>query len=340
MRCKPAADRGSPPVIDTSTVLATPEQPGAGAEDLEPGHGHKVTRVVRPAPEAPAAPAPLPAATPGLPDRLIAAVHRGDLAAVAAMMQDPACIAQINTEDAGGWTPVDHAIERQCFQLARLLIEHGAQPADTHTASERLMADLIGYGQLPLAKLFARHRLNLWHAGYPLQLEASAEGIIPLHEAIRAADAELVGLLALPQSLSLRDAYGRTAFHLALECGDIAKLHRLLAVLAASPEDRVVLDAQRLDGCTVVMQAVRAAADDALAALLRAGASTGLRDHHGNAALHHAAAAGNRTALLLLLSAGARLDATNRAGQTPRAMALACGKAEAAGLLAGFGSRN
>lgn len=340
MRCKPAADRGSPPVIDTSAVLATTEQPGAGADDLEPRHEHKVAWVVRAAPEAPAAPAPLPAATPGFPDRLIAAIHRGDLTAVAAMMQDPACIAQINTEDAGGWTPVDHAIERQCFQLARRLIEHGAQPADTHTASERLMADLIGYGQLPLAKLFARHRLNLWHAGDPLQLEESADGNIPLHEAIRTADAELVGLLALPESLGLQDERGRTAFHVALECGDVAKLHLLLAVLAASPEDRVVLDAQREDGCTVLMLAARTAVDDALAALLRAGASTGLRDHHGNSALHHAAAAGNRTALLLLLSAGARPDATNRAGRTPRAMALACGKAEAAGLLGSFDIRS
>ncbi len=269
---------------------------------------------------------------------LIGAVQAGDSLAVAESLLDPACIAMIDVPDGTGFSALDYAIEWQRFPIAEMLIERGAKIAERHLGSARLMLELMAFGALSLAKTIAGQRRDALQAGSLLRVEESHDGEVPLHHAIRYADAALIGLLADRSSVGLQDHSGCTAFHWAISCGDLAKLGLLLGVLDASSDDHLILDAQRDDGCTALMLAVDAASDAATAALLRAGASADMRDRCGNSALHRAAARGSVPIVLILLSAGARTSLKNHDGCTPLALARLQGAAEVGAVLESFGA--
>jgi len=115
------------------------------------------------------------------------------------------------------------------------------------------------------------------------------------------------------------DAQGGTAVHYASAAGAAALLPLLLADAGSA-----CLNAQDKAGATPLCLAAFLGQDEAVKALLAAGADCGLRSAAGRTALHYAAQGGSADCLRLLLAAGCEVDCATGAGAT----ALACAAQE------------
>ena len=139
---------------------------------------------------------------------------------------------------------------------------------------------------------------------------ALEEGAIPRAEQLIAAGAPLG---------TVSDT-GYTELLLALELGatDAARM-----IIARRPP---VFERTTATGESALMLAARHSRE-LVPLLLSLGSSVNLRARDGNTPLHHAVLAADEVTVLRLLRAGADPDATNEAGETPRALATGRGRA-------------
>ncbi len=209
--------------------------------------------------------------------------------------------AEVDPVDQYGATPLFHAVEANKLKLARLLLEHGANPATTRkgTYLSPLLIAVRG-GRLEMAKLLLDFKA-------PTDI-SDPDGHLPLLAwAVQMRRHELVRLLvehgatiAPPRTMLPKD-WNPTMVNV----------------------DRVgPLQSYNADHVPLLM-AIRMRDAAALALLLRSNAPVDAVDENGDAALHWAVRTGDTNMVNLLLDAKARIDITNYGGATPLFVAQA-----------------
>jgi ankyrin repeat protein len=209
--------------------------------------------------------------------------------------------AEVDPVDYYGGTPLFHAVEVNKPKLARLLLEHGANPATTRKGtylSPLLMA--VRAGHLEMAKLLLDFKA-------PTDI-SDPDGHLPLLAwAVQRRNHELVRLL--------------------VEHGATISPPRTMPPQEWNPTmvnvDRVYpLQSYNIDRVPLFM-AIRMRDPESLSLLLRSNAPVDAVDENGDAALHWAVRTGDTNLVNVLLNAKPRIDLTNYGGATPLFVAQA-----------------
>ena len=299
--------------------------PAEAAKTSEPDHRESGLRTYTGAAERPPA------------SRLIDAVVHDRADQVTRWLNGGATRGDIDAEDDTGRSALDHALEQRKFPVARLLVRHGARVADDMAFDAVLLNDLIVAGEMPLARELANLRLKLLQTAGNAFPDEVQRWQVPLFQAIRSGDLELLRLLVTPAMLAVRDRMGGNALHFATNSPNEQLLAILLSLLPTDAAQRQrILDAPRVDGYTPLIQAVIANRPTAVAVLLRAGAAVDAVDVNGDSALHKAARVGQLDILRLLLAGGARTDLSNDGGHTATEVAHRHGRPEILQLMQAF----
>ena len=224
---------------------------------------------------------------------LVVAAHSGH-GALAALLLDAGADANAG---AAGYTPLHAAILRGDTALIETLLDHGADPNARLLSGTRyarqgklftLSMDWVGATPFFLAAKFGRGDIMRQLAGRGADPHAGLEGgVTPLMAA--------AGMLTHGFGRAGRDRRGREM--------DSAEMEIALTQDADS-------------------RGVMASGIDAVQAAVELGADVNAANAAGDTALHMAAYHGFRTVVEFLVSRGARLDATNRRGETPLDRAL------------------
>lgn len=137
------------------------------------------------------------------------AVEKGFSAAVAALLEARADV-NAQTTDEDRLSPLDSAIEHDCFDLAQMLIARGARP-DLKGKFDRTPIHRAAWtGRTSFFKLFKRESLDI----------VDKLGYTPLRWAVEKGNVALVTLLLLSgASICLSDETGRPLAEMAREFG-------------------------------------------------------------------------------------------------------------------------
>nr|XP_032813791.1 ankyrin-2-like [Petromyzon marinus] len=253
--------------------------------------------------------------------------------------------ALVNRTTESGFTPLHIAAHYGNVNVARLLLECGADPnymanngiSPLHVAAKRGHSELVTLLLSLGGNIDARTRDGLTplhcaaRSGHDGTLEILLEqgapilaktknGLSPLH---MAAQGDHVGCV---RGLGARDAPvddatldSLTALHVAAHCGHYRSA-KLLLELGAEP------DARALNGFTPLHIASKKNRARVVELLLRHRATIGAVTESGLTPLHVAAFMGNLEVVSLLLQYGATLDTPNVRGETPLHMAARAGQ--------------
>lgn len=248
---------------------------------------------------------------------LVEAVRQDDAAEVRRLLESGA---DVSVRDGRGATALFIAVYRGNVEMARLLLEFGAN-VHTDGVATTLLETAAGNdsgsapeAQLEMVRLLLEAGASVHARGAKLMNYAAASG----NEKV------LHLLLEAGASLDRTDSFGRTALHLSGRYGEIDAM-RLLLKVGADPNIR------NRNGDAVLHEAVSNAEEVRM--LLEADADANIRDRRGNTALHLAAMHRDAEPVRLLLEAGADVDMPNWAGDTAVLIAAAGGNAEITRLL-------
>jgi ankyrin repeat protein len=209
--------------------------------------------------------------------------------------------ANLDPVDQYGATPLFHAVELNKIKLARLLLEHGANPAAPRkgTYLSSLLVAVRG-GHLEMAKLLLDFKA-------PTDV-TDPDGHLPLLVwAIQMRNHELARLL--------------------VEHGATITAPRTMPPAAWNPRSVNVdlvgpLQSFNQDHVPLLM-AIRIRDAEMLSLLLRSNAPVNAVDENGDTSLHWAVRMGDTNMVSLLLAAKARVEITNYGGATPLFVAYA-----------------
>ena len=201
------------------------------------------------------------------------------------------------------WRLLDLAVDRGDIDIARALIEKGADPNMPNDIGTPLHYAARG-GHLELAKL-------LLDKGALIDTRGSFART-PLHLAISSGQEIVNLLLDRGASINLVDSNGLTALHSLVKGPGLpdSQLVRLLVERGADPT------IQDNDGETALHYAAQKGCKATTELLLAYGADTSVINRTGQTALHHAARFSAVTTEILL-AAGAVVDARDINGKTP-----------------------
>ena len=286
---------------------------------------------------------------------LLYAVRQGYQESAAALLKAGA---DVNAPSAGDKTsPLLMAIINGHFDLARMLIERGANPTmvsqqgvsplyavlNVEWAPKALYPQPQAHkqqklGYLDLMKLLidkgadvnARTKMKVWYSGYSFDLSGVDEiGASVFWRAAYASDIAAMKLLvaagADPNVPTIKPA-GRARFGDMLETRAVVDQSGLPPVPIGGPSVMPLHAAAGAGyGEGFGANSHRFAPTGMLAAVKylveELGADVNAADHEGNTALHHAAARGDNEMILYLVSKGADVKAVNREGRTTVDMA-------------------
>lgn len=184
-------------------------------------------------------------------------------------------------------SPLQAAIEKPDYEIAKLLLERGANPNRRGKTNSTPLLYAVAVGNVELVTLLLEHGANPNTPG--------ADGLTPLHKALTDC-AEVARAIIVPEG-SLPGASGKRvkldveieapggwrAIHFAAKS---AELTASLLELDPPPDVNAVLTGSR---ATALMLACSAGESEAVAWLLKAKADTTLLDSDGLTALHYAA---------------------------------------------------
>lgn len=251
-------------------------------------------------------------------ERLVEAARNGSVEAVASLItakwwRRPD---DVNSIGGRGETPLHAASEKGHFEVARLLIERGANSNAVDKVGATPLFNACANDHVRIAELLLTNRADP-DGGAGLSRDVGWQsGARPLH-AVAWTDAYKVAELLLKRGAHWRiqDAAGLSPLHVAAKLGAIRVLNILLDAGAdIEQNDRY--------GSTPLYEAVSSGHIAIVEALIAKGANVNA-PAGGNSPtpLHHAASRGNAPILKLLLRSGADCDLKTKDGNLPDAYA-------------------
>ena len=206
-------------------------------------------------------------------------------------------------QDQFGSTPLHEASERGHLGLARFLVEHGANAAAQDQHGWAPLHQASQWSHLDVARFLVEHGANI--------AAQDQRGMTPLHQASQ------WGHLAVAQFLvehganaAAQDEGGLTLLHLALEYSHI-DLARFLVEHGANAA------AQDQRGRTPLHQASEQGHLDLAQFLVKHGANAAAQDKDGWTPLHRASQRGCLDVARFLVEHGANISAQDQSGWTP-----------------------
>ena len=270
---------------------------------------------------------------------LIIAIDRKDTSIAICLIDHGASIA---AEAVGDWTPLILAAARGLVDLAKVMIEKGANvDQQTHLRGMTALGLASANGHIDMVELMLRHGastditynngktaliLAIWNGQQRVAevlIRAGADvracdynGQTALHNLNSGCDKSLVRLL-LDQGadVDVKDQDGRTPLSWASQRG----LQSVARILLQGGSQ---VDSRDDDDATPLLYALRFGKDDVVRELLMAGANANTSDNQGYTALAHALRLPSQAVTQQLLDAGADPNITDGSGQTPLMQAL------------------
>ncbi len=251
---------------------------------------------------------------------LPAAVRANDMPRTQQILQE-AEIDLVNLPDGAGETPLYIAAKTGARQMLQLLLEYNKTAIDWAFADGTMMGSAAARGDTQTMQLLADHGASLD--------ARDNDGHTPLMRAWQAKDLNAMQtLLRMGADIAAENKDHKNILHLAAEANDTAALQTLLEHHGAQHVQTAMSGGDKL---TPLHAAVKAGAEDALHALIAAGANVNAPDGNNRAPLHTAAERGHAGAVLTLVINGhADINAMNESPEgayTPLLLA-AIGKHE------------
>jgi ankyrin repeat protein len=227
--------------------------------------------------------------------------------------------ADLEVQDKHGNTPLHEASMSESVEIARLLLELGAA---TTAQNERGLTPLhlaSRSGNVDIARLLIEHRADV--------AVKDERGSTPLHDASAFGSLDVACLLVEHGAATTsQDNDGVTPLHQVSRLG-IVDIGRLLIEHGAD------LAAQSNFGSTPLRDALFTGSMEIARLLVEKGADLGAQDEHGNTMLHDMSFFGTVEQASLLIELGAPTSAQNKYGSTPLHMVSKSGNVDVARLL-------
>ncbi len=213
-----------------------------------------------------------------------------------------------NVQNDDGLTALHYAIFIEHFEIADLLIKHGANYEYSKVKDNRMLIDAVFRGASDTA------RLMISKGGYDLNALGPLEWP-PLLEAIRFGHTEIVEMLLEAEvEVNFQDTNGWTALHEAAYSG----FDEIIELLLLSGADVSVKNER---GFTPLHVATLGGYSNSVKMLVEHGSNVNELDDHKRSPLHIAAEQGFYEVVLLLLEYGAERHLVNEDDKTPLQMA-------------------
>jgi len=255
---------------------------------------------------------------------LAEAAERGDRARVEAMLESADGRERIDEPAGYGMTALHYAVQANDLDLAKALLEAGADPNRGNTYEITPLWLAATNSSAAMTELLLAHGADAEFA--------MSHGETALMAAARAGDVESIGLLlsAGADPNAREQTHGETALIWAAGENHGDAIHGLVAGGADPDQQGRVLDLASMEwvqigmvstvlpagGWSPLMYAARENAADAALALIEAGADLDLRDADGTTALGFAIMNEHYDLAAALLEAGADPDVADRTGMT------------------------
>ena len=204
-------------------------------------------------------------------------------------------------------------------EVARVLLELGADPGARDQNGRTLLHQVLGHSHFDFARLLLEHGAHI---------NARDENLrTPLHQATEHGHFDSAQLLLdYGAAINVRDENGRTPLHQA-SGHDHCDFARLLLRYYAD------VDARDENGRTPLHQATEHGHFDFARLLIQSDANVNVQDKNGRAPLHQASGHGHVDLAQLLIQSGADVDVQDKNGQTPLYQASGYGYFDFAQLL-------
>ena len=213
--------------------------------------------------------------------------------------------ADVTDRDEHGWTPLHEASEAGMVEVARILIEHGADVTAQNKDGSTPLHQALKSGNVDLARFLIEHGADT--------TAHDKDGLTPLHEASETGMVEFARILIEHGAdVTAQDKNGSTPLHQASKSGNV-DLARFLIGHGASAT------AQDKDGLTPLHWASYSwlGGVDVAKFLVEQGADVMAQNENGLAPLHKASQSGNVDLIRFLVENGASVTARDKEGWTP-----------------------
>ncbi|KAH0608836.1 uncharacterized protein H6S33_001064 [Morchella sextelata] len=225
-----------------------------------------------------------------------------------------------------GYTALHYAVNEAHIEVARLLIDHGADVSARDSGQKTPLHEALERGHLEIARLLIDH-------GADVSAKSSYQST-PLHEAAEEGYLEIARLLIdHGADVSARDSGQRTPLHEAAERGHL-EVARLLIDHGAN----VSASTSGWTNGTLLHVAAAMGHLEVARLLIDRGADVSARDSGQRTPLHEAAVMGHLELARLLIDHGAVVSAKDSGQKTPLHEAAVMGHLEVARLLIDHGA--
>ena len=232
--------------------------------------------------------------------------------------------ADLAVQDKHGNTPLHEASMSESVEIARLLLELGAATAAQNERGLTPLHQASRSGNIDIAGLLIEHGADV--------AARDEHGSTPLHDASAYGSLDVARLLVEHgAATTCQDNDGATPLHQVSRLG-IVDIGRLLIEHGAD------LAAQNNFGSTPLRDALLSGSMEIVRLFVEQGADLAAQDEHGNTMLHDMSFFGTVEQVCLLIELGAPTSARNKYGSTPLHMVSKSGNAEVARLLVEHGA--
>ena len=246
-----------------------------------------------------------------LTDMLLEACNAGDSDVVALLLDLNADANSFNNDEGG--RVLDAACDDGFLQIARMLIEHGADINHGDDEGETALTSASGQGHCAIVRL-------LLDRGATTDCSDHNQPVFALHKACANGHCEVAALLCeRGATMDQKDFIQCTP----LLCAAFGEHYAVMELLLQYPSALASIDTSDDDGMTALHVACQGRSDHLVALLLKHGAATSVAEQNdGNTPLHVACKQASPRSVRSLLAHGADAAARNNGGETP--IQLAC----------------
>ena len=227
--------------------------------------------------------------------------------------------ADVATQNKDGETPLHPASRNGGVEVARMLVEHGADVAAQNKDGETPLHLASQYGNVEVVRILVERGADL--------AAQKKYGETPLHMASQTGQVDVARMLVeRGADLAAQNKYGETPLHMASQNGQV-EVARMLVERGAD------VAAQNKDGKTPLHLALQYREVEVARMLVERGADVAAQNKDGETPLHLASQYGEGEVARMLVERGADVAAQGEDGDTPLHFASLFGHVEVARLL-------